>query len=183
MPPTDDVLETAMLLNCEAGIRGFTKTNAFPGISGEVQVTIYHGEHYLEFTIEPNGSITFVYEENDEEKVYEEDLSFSEAIKRVDSFKERIWASLGLSTRNIMIPIKSGLTAWPSNLPVPMVESPSLKESAPYEQVRASASTSKGSINVAIHLSSGTFPEQYCPLTAGSSKRTRLLEILAILIS
>ena len=46
------VLDNAILLNQEAINQAFYETDAFPGLNGEVMVTIYSGEHYLEFTLE-----------------------------------------------------------------------------------------------------------------------------------
>ncbi len=36
---------------------GLAETDAFPGLNGEVVVSVYFGEHYLEFTIDPDESI------------------------------------------------------------------------------------------------------------------------------
>ncbi|MEZ4733902.1 MAG: hypothetical protein R3E79_42970 [Caldilineaceae bacterium] len=42
---------------------GFHETDAFPGLNGEVMVTVYQGSDYWEFTLEPTETITFVYEQ------------------------------------------------------------------------------------------------------------------------
>lgn len=65
--PSDETIQKALTLNSELALSGFSKTNAFPGIEGEIQVTAYHGPLYLEFTIEPDKGITFIYEHNGEE--------------------------------------------------------------------------------------------------------------------
>ena len=59
---------------------GFQVANAFPGLSGEVQVNLYYGEHYFEFIIDPPDRVTFVYEQADEEKEYLEGVSLFEAL-------------------------------------------------------------------------------------------------------
>src|SRR5258708_32738608 len=67
VPPTDEMVKKALMLNAEAAKAGFGKTNAFPGIEGEIQITAYHESTYLEITVELDGSVSFVYEEADQE--------------------------------------------------------------------------------------------------------------------
>jgi len=76
-------LKKAVQLNQEAVRLGFFETDAFPGVSGEISVTIYHGVYYLEFTIEHTDVITFVCEIGDEEVTYEEGLTLEEAKARI----------------------------------------------------------------------------------------------------
>jgi hypothetical protein len=97
-------------------------TDAFPGIEGEIMVTVYHKEHYLEFTIESDGEITFVHEVNDEELVYKEGLKLQEAKIKLDDFCEKIWNISELSTESIMIPKRSDSKVWPLKI-LQMVES------------------------------------------------------------
>jgi hypothetical protein len=87
VPPSDSTIKKAIALNMEAGGNGFTKTNAFPGIEGEIQFTVYKGQFYLEFTLEVDGTVTFLYEEADEEKDYQTGISFDEALNRIREFK------------------------------------------------------------------------------------------------
>lgn len=79
VPFTKDLLERAIALNQDALNFGFFETDAFPGISGEIMLVIYHENQDLEFTIETNGQITFVHEIDGEEILYEESLSFEDA--------------------------------------------------------------------------------------------------------
>jgi len=65
-------------------------------------VTIYHLDHYLEFTIEPNGSITFVRERGDEEMVSQEGLTTEQARVIISEFRKEIWKESDFSTANIM---------------------------------------------------------------------------------
>jgi hypothetical protein len=61
IPPSH--IKTALELNEKALQYGFLQRDAFPGIDGEVMVTIYEGESYLEFTIEAPDQIAFVRED------------------------------------------------------------------------------------------------------------------------
>lgn len=173
IPPSDATIENAIELNIEAANNGFTKTNAFPGIEGEIQFTIYPGETYLEFTLEINGSITFLYEENGEEKEYRENLSFDEAIQKISNFKEKLWASSGLFTNNIMTQIRGASRALLSNLPATAAESQVLIKTVPYRQVQVFASTSR-SITwqlLVTRPSSGLSPFNYSLTNVASSNR------------
>ena len=82
-------LNKAICLNDEAIRRGFVQTDAFPGVSGEVMITIYHGRHYLEFSIEPDDTVVFVYEFDDEEVTYEEGLDFDAALAKIEAFRRQ----------------------------------------------------------------------------------------------
>jgi hypothetical protein len=83
VPPMNETIAAALKLNQEAEASGFDKTNAFPGIEGEIQVTAYLGALCLEFTIERDGGITFVKEQDDRELFYESGLTLDEAITRL----------------------------------------------------------------------------------------------------
>jgi len=73
--PKPEIITMALTLNDEFSKAGFTKTNAFLGLDGEIRVTAYHDAIYLELTIEPNEQITFLFEKNDKEMSYEENIS------------------------------------------------------------------------------------------------------------
>lgn len=76
------ILKKAICLSQDAETNGFYN-NAFPGANGEIMLCVYHRKHYLEFTIEPSGSITFYWEENDEETCHQEGLSLQEAQTKI----------------------------------------------------------------------------------------------------
>lgn len=77
------ILDNAIALHQEAIRLAFFETDAFPGFNGEVMFTIYFENHYLEFTLEPNGVVTFYREKDDEEICYQEGLSFEEAKAKI----------------------------------------------------------------------------------------------------
>jgi hypothetical protein len=66
---------------------GFTTIDAFPGINGEVRVTAYTRNDYIEFTFENNGLLTFLQEKNNEEIEYEENLSLSDCYEKIRSLR------------------------------------------------------------------------------------------------
>jgi len=85
----ESIIDKAIILNREVLKHGF-KTNAFPGIKGEIQITVYFLNHYFEFIIEPDMNITFVYEIDDKEIDYQENLSFESAKNKINKLKEYI---------------------------------------------------------------------------------------------
>lgn len=92
------VLDAAITLNDEAVEHSFFETDAFPGLHGEVMVTVYHRDHYLEFILEPNGTVTFCREDGDTQVSYREHLSLEEAIDVISEFSEEVWMSSESST-------------------------------------------------------------------------------------
>jgi hypothetical protein len=73
-------LSKAIQLAKTAYTLGFYETDAFPGLNGEVMVTVYQGNEYWEFTLQPTETITFVYEKHDKTVTYEEGLPFEFAV-------------------------------------------------------------------------------------------------------
>jgi hypothetical protein len=167
VPPTDETIRKALLLNAEAGFAGFRKTNAFPGTDGEIQVTAYHESIYLELMLELDGRVIFIYEHNDKEIAYE-GLTLNEAIARIRTFRGLTWALSGLSTSGTTTPIKSDSQASPSNLLATGVESPLLIQSASYEPGAVFVSTSKDTTQTLLEHPqfSGTSPLKYFLKTA-----------------
>ena len=94
------ILHKAIQLIKSAHALGFDETDAFPGINGEVMVTLYAGQDYWEFTIEADESVTFVYEAGDETRVYEEGLPFEFAVSMI--------TNIGMQ-KNMLILRKSAL--------------------------------------------------------------------------
>lgn len=65
---------------------GFTETDAFPGVGGDVQITAYDLSDFYEFNIELDGTFTIVHERNGEELSYDASLSLMAALKRIEEF-------------------------------------------------------------------------------------------------
>lgn len=87
-PPAKDTIDRALEINKCAREAGFRDTDAFPGIDGKVRVTIYYGEHYLEFNVEVNGSVTAVHEQRKEVE-YTEDLTIEQTKRCIRDFARR----------------------------------------------------------------------------------------------
>ena len=93
------------------------KTEAFPGINGEIQINCYKDNETLEFIIEPNGDVSFVLEDETREILSREKLSIEEALNFLKGYGKKIW---NLSDRSIQITTTSteeDLLAWRSKIP------------------------------------------------------------------
>jgi len=181
VPPSESTVEKAFALNQEAAKAGFTRTNAFPGIEGEIQVTIYLQSAYFEFTIEPNGTVTFVYERDNHEIEYTEALSMDEALKKIQSLGGPVWASSGLFIKSTTTQIQEVSKALHLNLPVMAVESPSLKRTVSEKVAQASVNILSDFTKVyqVSRLSSGGSPSIPFLMIAGSSKKPATQEMIA----
>ena len=94
VPPSEDAREQAIKFLKAAQWLGIKRTNAFPGIRGQVQVTFYHGERMLELTLETDNSLTIAEDEGDTQITFKENASISDAYAALREFGQYIWASL-----------------------------------------------------------------------------------------
>lgn len=97
---------------------GVDATDAFPGADGEVMVTLYHGhnQYYLEFTVEPDGKVHFLFEEDGEE-IEEGTLDMPAAKERIRMFWRKLWSLSGSFTETTTMSSDRNSKAWPSNHP------------------------------------------------------------------
>ncbi|MBA7696828.1 hypothetical protein ES703_105480 [subsurface metagenome] len=87
------------------------RTNAFPGLRGQVLVTVYRGNQYLEFSVEPDGTVAFLHEVDDREIDYREKLAPEEVGVIIAQFGEEIWTQSGSSAQSSMIENGAGSRA------------------------------------------------------------------------
>ena len=80
----------------------FKKTDAFPGLNGEIMLTVYHHHHFLELTVEPDESVTFCREDDGDEVCDVEGLTFEEAKKRLQDFGDEIWKQSDCCRQNTL---------------------------------------------------------------------------------
>lgn len=112
VPPSHENLGTAHSLLVKAEELEFDEADVFPGIDGEIQIAIYRGDDDYELTIERNGTITFVHDENGKELRYEQGLSLDDAIQTLVRVSDRIWPSLDLFTANTTIRRADDFVVW-----------------------------------------------------------------------
>lgn len=140
--PSHEAIRKAVEINAELAASGFSKTNAFPGIEGEIQTTAYHGSLYLEFTIGSDGKITYAFEYNNDEIKYQSGLELYESIEIIRSFRGILpWVFSVSFIKSTMTPIKEISQALPLNLPVMEAEYQQLTKNAFPKAESASAIT------------------------------------------
>jgi hypothetical protein len=90
------------------------ETDAFPGVDGEIMVTVYHNHDYLEFICEVDNSVVFVHEKDGVEHAYREGLTFDQAKEELYKFGEGLWKNISESFIKITTTRKKDVSpAWP----------------------------------------------------------------------
>jgi hypothetical protein len=104
-PPSEDTRQLAKQLAQTANEQDLFKTDAFLGIGGQIQIVVYHLRHYLELTIESDGSIDYFREYGGTEIEGCEQLTIGESLDIIRAFGKEVWTSSGSSAgANIITP-------------------------------------------------------------------------------
>jgi hypothetical protein len=131
-PPSPELVSAAIVVNRAASRTGLD-TNAFLGTDGEVRVTVYHRDTYLQFTIEAVDSIEYVREEGQQETERRPGLSLESALSILEDFEIELWLSSVSSTASTMITTEGIFRTSPSRLPAAVRVFRSLSGIAPLE--------------------------------------------------
>lgn len=91
----DGVSPTRKTINNALRIGGLAqsfslKTDAFPGVKGEIEIACIRGNDILEFVVN-NDNITFDFERNNEEIEFTENLSVNEALGKLSNYGKNVW--------------------------------------------------------------------------------------------
>lgn len=132
--PRKEVVHLAEKVSQLLHVAFFCKIDAFPGVWGEIQVTAYLEEHFIEINILHNGSFEFLVEDrNQNELLGFEELDFEGLMVKINLFKQqRLWKSYVYFPQIISTKIYPDSPALPSGiLLVQEEESPYLRKSAP----------------------------------------------------
>lgn len=123
---------------------GLDKMDVFPGLAGEVAVSLYDDGQHLEFIVETDGAVTFAHEIGGQEIDYKEGLSLDEALSMLQNYgkKEKRCAISEYSTSNTMIQPSDGSLAWRSDPREMVVAYRFLVKHVQKQRVVRSASTS-----------------------------------------
>lgn len=111
VPPSKDIISKALLIVKKA-IKAEFDTDAFPGVDGEIMVTIYHKDDYMEFTIEGDGKVTFVHEQGEEEISYKEGLEINNALREMRNIGKYLWNISEAFTETITIKDVCDFKVW-----------------------------------------------------------------------
>ena len=132
--PSLETLELAEKVAKRLHLEFFCKIDAFPGIWGEIQVTGYLPEYFIEINILSNCSIEFLVEDKNHEMILDfEGLNFDSLVAKIQFFKgQYLWKSFVYYPQNISIKTYPDSPVLPSGiLLVQEEESPYLTETAP----------------------------------------------------
>ena len=88
---SEQTIQRALSLHAEAIAQGLYMTDAFPGLGGQVMITIYNSADYLEFVLELDGSVTYTRDRHRQEVDYRELASDLEAKRVLQSYREELW--------------------------------------------------------------------------------------------
>jgi hypothetical protein len=158
-----EILHKALELYQVSQISNFTSTDAFPGLCGEITLALYRGEHYYEFTIEPDFSVTFIHEIGEETCEYTDQLSISEAKKKILKLGVASWSSSELYIRSSMIGTDTKSKVTPSKNLV-MENSPLLVKTVLSHLEKVYVSISEPITKVLIHQCTGSSMKKSYPI-------------------
>lgn len=136
--PSKETRERAKKLLHAASWHGLERSNAFPGVNGQLQVTFYNADRMLELTIENDNSATIAIDKGSTQLAFREGASKAEAYAALEEFSQPVWTSsesfiVNITTQNV---ITSQVRHWtcqdmnPSPLWSGHVQSPPVKRFA-----------------------------------------------------
>ncbi len=115
--PNEDTVDDALRINSQATLLGL-KTEAFPGINGEIKINCYFGHKTLELTIGSTNRALLVEEENDSEISSHDNLTVGAVLDIIrEEYGETTWNSFDQSTQSIIVETESDLKVWRSKIP------------------------------------------------------------------
>jgi len=115
-PPSAERAQEALVLNNKAAMARL-ETNAFLGAEGEVRVTVYHRNAYLQFTVEDDNSIEFVREDGDVETTRASRLTLDDALSILENFENELCLLSVSSTATTTIRTRDTSKTLPSKRP------------------------------------------------------------------
>ena len=114
LPFASGVVSLALRVHKAMVANGFYSTDAFPSPSGEIVVTLYSGNNYVEMEVRPDLLLNFTWERDDVEVVAAEDLKIEDAERYLKQLREESWKLSASSTPYTTTTLRSASTARPS---------------------------------------------------------------------
>ena len=112
--PSPTMISKALGWHAKLRSLGFTLTDAFPGANGEIMVTAYEGNHYVEILLETDAAVSFVYERDDVEATHLDHVAPDRVSEKLQDIAGEIWSTSGYFTRNTLIASAMNSKAWHS---------------------------------------------------------------------
>jgi hypothetical protein len=162
-----ETVEQAVALHTVMLRKGFFRTNAFPGLAGQVIVTLYHKDEYYEFAVLPDGGLEFTQETGDQEIAFHEPMTIEEAEKIIAGIRTGTWTSFVSLDENSTTLTEAGSKAGLSGTRA-AAESRSSSVSVWSQPVIPCVGTSKSTMPISAETirSSGACPRATCLMTA-----------------
>lgn len=155
IPPSDNVIKSAQLLNSTMKAAKFLSTDAFPGVGGQIQVNAYSENIYLEFMIENEHEIFFTLELENELIFEVVSVDIFQAVSAIFFWGAKLW-----DTSESLI--SATLISQKEDLQVPLsisykVESPLSTQNVLKKQGVTSVSTLKNGTQTLVDRRPSTF--------------------------
>lgn len=145
VPFSDDVIADAIKINDRINSLGFYETDAFPGESGEVMVTIYRDNYYCEVIVYENEIYDFVVDLDDQEIEREENVNFETLAQLLKKFRDdAVCVSSGRFIASTGIERESDTIVWLSGIQVGLEGFQSLRKTVSSNLQEIYADTSEG---------------------------------------
>lgn len=120
--PNEETVDDALRIHNQATLLGL-KTEAFPGINGEIQMNCYLGDTNLEFTIEATGEISLIEEKNDIEISNQENMAVEIVLNFItEKYGKTAWNLFEQSTQSIITHAEGDFKVWRSRIPLTQAE-------------------------------------------------------------
>src|SRR5258708_5865109 len=112
----DQAVQEAISVHHELVLRGFYETNAFPGLDGEIQITVYEDSDYFSFEREPSGDWIISHEQNGTEIELLENQNLKQVSQYTNTLRSRL-CSASAFYRGIItgIETENDSMIWPSS--------------------------------------------------------------------
>jgi hypothetical protein len=110
--PTQPMIDNAHDWHKKIAKAGFTITNAFPGVGGEIMISGRHEDHEVEIVLESDGSISFDHEKNDQTVTSIERGNPKEVEDALNEAAGELWSISDFSINDILSRIKIASTDW-----------------------------------------------------------------------
>ncbi|MFZ2030082.1 MAG: hypothetical protein WAU68_07235 [Vitreimonas sp.] len=117
-PAAKDTLVATIKVWRQLVMWGLSRTDAFPGVDGEVQLTAYFKDNVVSITIDPTLKFAVCYERNDKEELEAEGLDWAATRAIIGKVAGKIWGLSDWSIPNTLISPSTGSATWHSSGPM-----------------------------------------------------------------
>jgi hypothetical protein len=112
---SDAAIQDALLVHRQIFFKGFTRTDAFPGPNGEIQVTMYFEAHYFQFERESSSLWNITHEVDDKEVEFLEEKNISLVVDYINALNAKLCDTFDVYLNLIGTGRGRGSTTWRSN--------------------------------------------------------------------